>query len=100
MISEDRLFKILVSPRTSEKSSMFMEKTNTIIFKVIRNAKKIEIKFAIEKIFKVEVKSINTMIVKGKKKRKGNKISCHKNWKKAYITIKKGQNMDLIGGIN
>jgi len=100
MISEDRLFRILLAPRTSEKSSMFMEKTNTIIFKVIRNAKKIEIKRAVEKIFKIEVQSINTLVVKGKKKRKGNKITGHKNWKKAYITIKKGQNMNLISNID
>lgn len=100
MISDDRLFKVLLSPRSSEKSSIFIKKTNTMIFKVLRNARKIEIKLAIEKIFKMEVKSVNTLVIKGKKKKKGNKITCHKNWKKAYITIKKGQNIDQISNID
>jgi len=67
MISEERLFKILLSPHVSEKSSISMEKFNTVVLKVLNNATKYEIKCAIKKIFNVEVDSIKTLKVKGKK---------------------------------
>ncbi|QTM69031.1 50S ribosomal protein L23 [Buchnera aphidicola (Hormaphis cornu)] len=98
MISEDRLFKILVAPYISEKSSINIEKYNTFVLKVLKDATKFEIKMAIYKIFEVKVKKINTLIVKGKKKRLNNgRYSYRSDWKKAYVTLYKGQNLDLIG---
>ncbi|AEO08854.1 50S ribosomal protein L23 [Buchnera aphidicola str. Ak (Acyrthosiphon kondoi)] len=97
MISEERLLKILLSPHVSEKSSKSTEKFNTIVLKVLNNVTKYEIKCAVKKIFDVEVDSIKTLKVKGKKKRQSNRIIQRSNWKKAYIKVKKGYNLDFIG---
>ncbi|CAL4043949.1 50S ribosomal protein L23 [Buchnera aphidicola] len=97
MMYEDNLFKVLLAPRISEKSSLSAEKSNTIVFKVMANAKKKVIKNAVQVLFNVEVSAVNTLLIKGKKKRKGNQVSRNKNWKKAYITLKKGHNVDLLG---
>lgn len=67
MISEERLLKILLSPHVSEKSSISIEKFNTVVLKVLNNATKYEIKCAVKKIFNIEVDSINTLKIKGKK---------------------------------
>ncbi|ACL30312.1 50S ribosomal protein L23 [Buchnera aphidicola str. APS (Acyrthosiphon pisum)] len=97
MISEERLLKILLSPHVSEKTSISMEKFNTVVLKVLNNATKYEIKYAVKKIFDVDVDSIKTLKVKGKKKRQSNRIIQRSHWKKAYIKVKKGCNLDFIG---
>ncbi|VFP79713.1 50S ribosomal protein L23 [Candidatus Erwinia haradaeae] len=94
---EERLLKILLVPHVSEKASRLMEKNNTIVLKVSRNASKFEIKSAIKRIFKVEVEYVNTLLVKGKAKRHKQRIGHRKDWKKAYIAIKEGQNIDFVG---
>lgn len=96
MISEERLLKILVSPYVSEKSSISSEKFNTVVLKVLNNSTKYEIKCAVKKIFNVEVESIKTVRVKGKKKRQSNRIIQKSDWKKAYIKVRKGYNLDFI----
>ena len=96
MISEERLLKILLSPHVSEKSSISTEQFNTVVLKVLNNSTKYEIKCAIKKIFNVEVESVKTLKIKGKKKRQSNRIIQKSNWKKAYIKIKKGYNLDFI----
>lgn len=93
---EERIFTNIVGPHVSEKSSFLIKKNNTIVLKVRKNANKIEIAESIEKIFSVKVKSVNTIILKGKKKRNKKNIFFKKNWKKAYITLQKGQNLDLF----
>lgn len=100
MMHKDLLFKVLLSPKISEKSSLSAEKSNTVVFKVKNNAKKSLIKEAIQVLFKVEVSAVNTLLVKGKVKRKGNQKSRLKNWKKAYITLKKGHTLDSIGSMD
>ncbi|QCI21799.1 50S ribosomal protein L23 [Buchnera aphidicola (Hyadaphis tataricae)] len=99
MILEERLLKILLAPHVSEKSSISAEKRNTIVLKVLKNATKYEIKCAVKKIFDVEVDNVKTLKVKGKKKRQSNRIVQKSDWKKAYIKIKKGYNLDFIGNI-
>ncbi|WP_422667408.1 50S ribosomal protein L23 [Buchnera aphidicola] len=99
MISEERLFKILISPHVSEKSSISTEKFNTIILKVSNDATKYEIKYAIQKLFEIKVHNVNTVQIKGKNKRQSNRIIHRSNWKKAYIKVKKGQNLDFISNI-
>ncbi|QCI25140.1 50S ribosomal protein L23 [Buchnera aphidicola (Rhopalosiphum padi)] len=99
MISEERLLKILLSPHISEKSSISMEKFNTVVLKVSRNATKNEIKFAVQNLFNIEVDSVKTVYVKGKKKRQSNRVIHRSDWKKAYIKVKKGQNLDFMGNI-
>jgi len=96
MIIEERLLNIILSRHISEKSTTSAEKKNTIVLKVLCSATKYEIKKSVEKFFSVQVDSVNTLVVKSKKKGQGQKIGFRKKWKKAFITIKKGQQLDLI----
>ncbi|WP_367670572.1 50S ribosomal protein L23 [Sodalis-like secondary symbiont of Drepanosiphum platanoidis] len=98
MISEERLLKILLSPHLSEKTSISMEKKNTVVFKVNMTSSKLEIKHALNKLLNVHVINVNTMIVKGKIKGNNKKKGYRNNWKKAYITLKKGENLSFIDG--
>ncbi|MDV2857299.1 MULTISPECIES: 50S ribosomal protein L23 [Oceanimonas] len=97
MIREERILKVLKAPHVSEKSTMVAEKTNTIVFKVAKDATKAEVKAAVEKLFEVEVKDVRTLLVKGKTKRTGNRIGQRSDWKKAYVTLKEGQDIDFDG---
>ena len=87
MIREERLLKVLRAPHVSEKASTAMEKSNTIVLKA-----------AVQKLFEVEVEVVNTLVVKGKVKRHGQRIGRRSDWKKAYVTLKEGQNLDFVGG--
>ena len=97
-IREERLLKVLRAPHVSEKASTAMEKSNTIVLKVAKDATKAEIKAAVQKLFEVEVEVVNTLVVKGKVKRHGQRIGRRSDWKKAYVTLKEGQNLDFVGG--
>lgn len=81
MIREERLLKVLRAPHVSEKASA-MEKSNTIVLKVAKDATKAEIKAAVQKLFEVEVEVVNTLVVKGKVKRHGQRIGRRSDWKK------------------
>lgn len=96
MIFKERLLKIIRAPHISEKTSTLMKKHNMIVLKVDKNSNKTEIKFALMKLFKVKVKNICTLIIKGKSKRHGKYFGHRKDWKKAYISLEKGQKIDLI----
>ena len=98
MISEERLLKVLRGPHISEKATMTAEGNNTIVFKVAITATKKEIKAAVEKLFEVEVKSVNTLITKGKTKRQGARQGRRSDVKKAYVILKEGQDLDFVGG--
>lgn len=98
MISEERLLKILRAPHVSEKASIAMEQKNTLVLKVAKDATKKEIKTAVEKLFEVKVTAVNTLINKGKVKRHGQRIGRRSDWKKAYVTLAEGQNLDLASG--
>ncbi len=98
MITEERILKVLRAPHISEKATMAAENGNTIVFKVAKDATKREIKAAVEKLFEVEVKSVNTLIAKGKTKRQGMRQGRRSDWKKAYVTLKEGQDIDFAGG--
>ncbi|MCE1905777.1 50S ribosomal protein L23, partial [Enterobacter hormaechei] len=63
-----------------------------------KDSTKAEINAAVNKLFDVEVEGVNTLLVKGKTKRHGQRIGRRSDWKKAYVTLKEGQNMDFIGG--
>lgn len=98
MILEERLLQVLRAPHVSEKSSTVMEKHNTIVLKVAKNASKREIKTAVEKLFEVKVKTVNTLLVKGKTTRRGKYVGRRSDWKKAYVTLNEGQTLDLMNG--
>lgn len=95
MINEKKILNIIYTPHISEKITMLTKKNNTIALKVNKKSNKIEIKQAVQKIFSIKVKHVNTLKIKGKKKKQGKKTHKQKDWKKAYISIKKGQNVDF-----
>ena len=88
----------IISPNVTEKSTSFSE-FNKVVFKVSRGANKSSIKKSIEKIFKVKVIKINTVNLKGKVKLVRNKKAFKSGYKKAIVTLKKGQSIDLATGI-
>lgn len=84
---------VLKSPVITEKSTLLKENQQTLAFKVLRDANKIEIKDAVENIFKVKVADVRTANFHGKKKRQGKYVGRRPDWKKAYVTLKKGEKM-------
>ena len=94
---ESRLAQVLVAPIVSEKATAAAEKNNQVLFKVLRDATKPEIKAAVELMFKVEVKSVSTVTQKGKVKRFGKGIGRRDHVKKAYVCLKAGQELNFSG---
>jgi large subunit ribosomal protein L23 len=91
------LHEIINKPLISEKANLLKEESQVVTFEVNRNANKIEIKQAVEKAFDVKVKSVNTIQFRGKVKRVGANLGQRNNWKKAYVTLEEGQNIDFYG---
>ena len=94
----ERMHQIILGPVISEKSTRVAEERNQAVFKVLRDAEKIEIKEAVEKLFKVKVTNVATLNVKGKTKRFGQSFGKRSDWKKAYVTLAEGQEIDFVGG--
>ena len=88
-------YQIVKGPIVTEKSTLQKEKENKYVFAVDKKANKPEIKQAIEKLFKVKVEKVNTAIFTGKKRRFGVYEGYRADWKKAVVTMKKGQSIDL-----
>ena len=94
---EGRLMQVLVAPVVSEKATMVAEKSNAVTFKVLQDATKHEIKAAVQLLFKVEVQGVSVVNTKGKTKRFGRSIGRRDNVRKAYVTLKPGQEIQLTG---
>ena len=94
---EGRLMQVLVAPIVSEKATMIAEKTNTVTFKVLQDATKFEIKAAVQLMFKVDVQAVAVLNIKGKTKRFGKSMGRRDNIRKAYVTLKPGQELNLGG---
>ena len=94
---EGRLMQVLIAPIVSEKATMVAEKSNAVTFKVLQNATKPEIKAAVELMFKVEVKGVSVVNIKGKTKRFGKSVGRRDNIRKAYVMLKPGQELNLAG---
>ncbi|KAF1018247.1 50S ribosomal protein L23 [Variovorax paradoxus] len=94
---EGRLMNVLVAPIVSEKATMVGEKSNAVTFKVLQDATKPEIKAAVELMFKVEVKGVSVANIKGKTKRFGKSVGRRDHVRKAYVTLKAGQELNLVG---
>ena len=88
-----RRHEILRTPVITEKSTFVKENLQTLTFKVLRNATKQEIRDAVEKLFKVKVASVRTANFHGKLRRQGRHSGHRPDWKKAYVTLKKGEKM-------
>lgn len=89
--------EILLKPRITEKASTIAEMTPLVVFEVPLNANKSEIKNAVQAKFGVEVRSVRTMVVRGKLKRRGRFVGKRSNWKKAIVTLAEGQELDIFG---
>ncbi|KIO47950.1 50S ribosomal protein L23 [Nitrosospira sp. NpAV] len=94
----ERLMQVILAPQISEKATYIAEKHNQVIFRVIPDATKAEIKAAVELMWKaqnIEVESVQVANVKGKEKRFGRFMGRRSNWKKAYVGIKSGQEINF-----
>ncbi len=93
-----RHYDIVLAPHITEKSTMLSE-TNSVVFKVAPRATKPEIKAAVEALFNVTVKNVNTIVQKGKTKRWKGKSYQRSDMKKAIVTLAEGQSIDITEGV-
>jgi large subunit ribosomal protein L23 len=101
--NSERLMQVLLAPVVSEKSTFVGEKRNQVVFRVLSDATRPEIKAAVEMMFstkdkKIEVLSVQVANVKGKQKRFGRFVGRRNNWKKAYVCLKPGQEINFAAG--
>lgn len=96
-MNQERIFKVLKAPHVSEKASVAADQNNQFVFKVAKDATKAEIKTAVEKLWDVKVKAVNTLVAKGKNKRFGRTEGKRSDWKKAYVSLQEGFDIDFLG---
>ena len=97
-MKEERLLQVILAPVISEKATMLADKREQVIFRVATNATKPEIKAAVELLFKVEVEGVQVANVKGKNKRFGRFNGRRSDWKKAFVCLKPGQELNFAAG--
>lgn len=97
-MNRERLYQVLVSPIVSEKSTRLADQGNQVAFEVLPDATKREIKEAVELAFDVDVERVQVANVRGKVKRFQRTPGARSNWKKAYVRLKAGQDIDFTGG--
>lgn len=97
-MNQQRLMQVLLAPQISEKATWVADKNEQIIFRVVSDATKPEIKAAVELLFKVQVESVQVATVKGKQKRFGRSMGRRKDWKKAFVCLKPGQEINFAEG--
>jgi len=95
-MNDQRLYSVLLAPHISEKTAMAAEMQGRHSFKVAPGATKLEVKNAVEKLFKVDVKSVQIINVKGKTKRFGASIGKRSDWRKAIVRLAEGQDLDFM----
>ncbi|GAB5413314.1 MAG: 50S ribosomal protein L23 [Congregibacter sp.] len=94
-MNRERMFQVLMGPRVSEKAAIVADANNQYVFKVAVDANKNEIRKSVEQLFKVDVQDVQTLRVKGKTKRNRFGYSTKPTWKKAYVRIAAGQDIDF-----
>lgn len=92
----NRKYQVILAPLVSEKASIVAETNNQVVFKVEKSATKLEVKKAVEALFNVKVKNVRTINVKGKTKRFGRMEGKRNDWKKAYVSLQPGHEIDLM----
>ena len=97
IMNQDRLMTVLVGPHISEKAATVGEKNNQVCFKVRRDSSKKEIAQAVEMMFEVKVERVQVANVRGKVKRFGQTFGKRADWKKAYVTLAEGDDIDFLG---
>lgn len=96
--NDARLLQIILAPQVSEKSTYVADKHEQVIFRVTPDATKPEVKAAVELLFKVQVESVQILNVKGKQKRFGRFMGRRSDWKKAFVCLKPGQEINFVAG--
>ncbi len=94
-MNQERVFKVLLGPHISEKASVLADGKSQFVFKVAVDATKLEIKKAVEQLLEVKVRSVSTLNVQGKTKRTARGLGKRNDWKKAYIALQPGQDLDF-----
>ena len=95
--SDEKLFQVILAPHVSEKGTRTADKHRQFVFEVRRDATKPEIKQAVEKLFRVQVECLTVANVQGKRKQSGRISGRRQDWKKAYVRLKPGQDINFIG---
>ena len=95
--NQERLMQVIIGPHISEKSTASAEGVGQVVFRVRRDATKAEIRRAVEMLFEVQVTSVAVVNVPGKRKRFGMRKGQQSSWKKAYVRLAPGQDLDFIG---
>ncbi len=96
MSSIDRMYRVIQKPHITEKASDGTLVRNAYTFRVPVDANKVEIRQAVEKLFDVQVMSVNTLTVRGKAKRRGYNAGKSQDWKKAMVVLSEGQTIDVL----
>lgn len=96
-MNKERIFKVLLAPRVTEKSARVGEQGNQYVFRVAPDASKADIRAAVEQLFEVNVESVRVAVVKGKNKSFKLRAGKRSDWKKAYVRVQEGQVIDLLG---
>jgi len=96
-LNRERLMNVLVAPHLSEKSTNLAERNRQIVFRVRRDSTKSEIRKAVEMLFEVKVDSVQVVNCRGKLKRFGQTTGRRANWKKAYVRLAEGHDIDFLG---
>ena len=97
-MNQQRLMQVLLAPQISEKATHVADKHEQVVFRVASDATKPEVKAAVELLFKVTVKSVQIAVVKGKQKKFGRFMGSRNNWKKAYVCLNAGQEINFVDG--
>lgn len=95
--NQERLMQVILGPHVSEKSTAAAEGASQVVFRVRRDATKPEIRKAVELLFEVKVDDVSVVNVRGKTKRFGQRMGKQSAWKKAYVRLAPGQDLDFIG---
>ena len=96
-VKDERLYQIIKRPIISEKSTISADQNQQIVFEVLTDATKTEIRAAVEKLFEVKVAQVQVVNVRGKIKRFGRFPGKRSNWKKAYVRLAEGHDIDFLG---
>lgn len=94
-MNQERMYQVLVAPHISEKAALSADAGNQVVFKVAKSATKLEIKKSVEKLFNVKVQQVRTQNVKGKVSRNRFGLAKKPNWKKAYVRLEAGHDIDF-----
>ncbi|MGF1614884.1 MAG: 50S ribosomal protein L23 [Gammaproteobacteria bacterium] len=97
-MNELRLMQLLLAPHVSEKSTRIADAHRQVAFRVMGTARKPEIKRAVERLFNVEVQRVHVINMKGKRKTFAKRPGRRPDWKKAYVTLKPGHDINFLGG--